>query len=62
MIQDLQKALCQYEAGEKDAFRTVNQALEFLKQHQDLEARVRDPSVNEKFQPVFGTEWCKNLD
>jgi hypothetical protein len=27
-----------------------------------LDARVRDPELNEQFRPTFSTEWCRRLD
>ncbi|KAG9195754.1 hypothetical protein G6011_00875 [Alternaria panax] len=36
--------------------------LAMLKEYADLEARVRDPELNEQHRPCFSTEWIKRLD
>ncbi|KAF1834592.1 hypothetical protein BDW02DRAFT_568839 [Decorospora gaudefroyi] len=40
----------------------INQdMLAMLEQYPELNARVRDPELNEEYRPVFGTMWMKNL-
>jgi hypothetical protein len=36
--------------------------LAMLKGHPDLEARVRDPKLNEQHRPYFSTQWIKRLN
>jgi hypothetical protein len=36
--------------------------LAMLKEHPDLEARVRDPKLNEQHRPYFSTQWIKRLN
>jgi hypothetical protein len=33
--------------------------LEILKDNPELEARVQDPEINKRYEPVFGREWCQ---
>jgi hypothetical protein len=35
--------------------------LAMLKEHPDLEARVRDPKLNEQHRPYFSTQWIERL-
>lgn len=61
MVQDLTEEIRFYEAGDKRALPHADQILEFLQQQPELERRVHDPEANNKFRPVFGTEWCKRV-
>ncbi|KAL1795466.1 hypothetical protein ACET3X_005690 [Alternaria dauci] len=36
--------------------------LAMLKKHPDLEARVRDPKLNDQHRPYFSTQWIKKLE
>jgi hypothetical protein len=36
--------------------------LAMLKEHPDLEARVRDPELNEQHRPYFSAQWIKRLN
>ncbi|CAN9127255.1 unnamed protein product [Alternaria alternata] len=36
--------------------------LAMLKEHRDLEARVRDLKLNEQYRPYFSTQWIKRLN
>lgn len=60
-IKKVGERLREYEGGAKRRHTMWNETLELLEKYPPLKARVRDLELNEKYQPVFGTEWCKDL-
>ncbi|KAF1844849.1 uncharacterized protein K460DRAFT_394648 [Cucurbitaria berberidis CBS 394.84] len=55
------KRLQAYDNGQSRELPDADKMLALLEKDLSLNARVRDPELNERYQPVFGTEWMKRL-
>ena len=62
VIKIVAKRLQKYEQDGAKAFKGIDHnMITLLEENPRLEARVRDLALNEKYRPVFGTDWFKNL-
>ena len=60
-IKIVAKRLQKYEQDGAKAFKGIDHnMIALLEENPRLEARVRDLALNEKYRPVFGTDWFKN--